>query len=84
LAPAREAAPSRFRVRFPDLYVQQKQTGVHAPVNEVRRDVGLGLDTDHELARAYRTRDRLYPATIAAHVETLRASVRRWLIPVLP
>lgn len=79
LAPARELRPSRVRVRAPDLYTQSMQTTVLADRNVIRRDVGRVLDTDHEIARTYRNRDRLQPVTVIAHVETLKEAWRRWV-----
>jgi hypothetical protein len=79
LTPARELLPSRVRLRAPDLYTQEVQSTVFAPANVMRRDVARLLDTDHEIARVYRTRDRLQPLTVMAHVETLKEGWRRWL-----
>lgn len=79
LAPTRELAPARLRLRAPDLHTQEVQSVVLAPINELRRDIGRPLATDHEIARVYRTRDRLQPVTIVAHVETLKTASRRWL-----
>ena len=79
LAPAKELAPGLVRLRAPDLYTQSLQTTVLQSVNVLRSDVGNLLDTDHEIARVYRTRDRLQPVTIVAHVATLKEAWRRWL-----
>jgi hypothetical protein len=79
LAPARERPPSRVRLRAPDLFTQGSETVVRRPVNELRSDIARLLDTDHEIARVYRTRDRLQPVTVVAHVESLKAAAHRWL-----
>ena len=79
LAPAKELAPSRLRLRAPDLYTQGLGTTILAANNAIRSDVGRLLDTDHEIARVYRTRDRLQPVTVIAHVQTLKDAWRRWL-----
>lgn len=79
LAPAKELAPSRLRLRAPDLYTQGLQTTILAESNVIRTDVGRLLDTDHEIARVYRSRDRLQPVTVVAHVQTLKEAWRRWL-----
>jgi hypothetical protein len=79
LAPSRELAPRPVRLRAPDLYVQTLQSQVFSPIPYLRREVGRVLETDHDLPRVYRTRDRLQPVTVAAHVLTLRDAARRWL-----
>ena len=81
LAPAKELRPGLVRLRAPDLYTQDLQSTVLQPVNVLRSDVGGLLNTDHEIARVYRTRDRLQPVTIVAHVETLKAAWHRWVAP---
>ena len=79
LTPSRELAPSLLRPRAPDLYTQQLQTVVFARENVLRRDVGRVLETDHDIARVYRTRDQLQPVTVINHVKTLKEASRRWL-----
>jgi hypothetical protein len=80
LAPARELAPSRVRPRFPDLYSQTLQAAVvkQGEFGALRTDVARLLDTDHEIARAYRSRDRLQAVTIRQHVVAIRDGAKRW------
>jgi hypothetical protein len=80
LVPARELAPSRVRLRFPDVFSQSLQAAVvkQGEFGAIRTDVGLPLNTDHEIARAYRSRDRLHAVTIRQHVVALRDGARRW------
>ena len=79
LTPARELAPSLLRLRAPDVYTQSTQQTVFSSVHIDRVDVARLLDTDHEIARVYRSRDQLQPVTVLAHVATLREASRRWL-----
>ncbi len=80
LAPARELAPARIRPRFPDVHKQGLQATVFTHVAaELHEDVGLLLETDHDIARAYRSRDRLQAVTIRMHVESIREAALRWL-----
>jgi hypothetical protein len=44
----------------------------------IRTDIGLLLNTDHEVGRAYRSRDRLQVVTIRQHVVALRDGAKRW------
>ncbi len=83
LTPARELAPSLVRPRAPDLYTQSLQTTVFSPVHVTRSDVARLLDTDHEIARVYRTRDRLQPVTVVTHVERLKDASRLWVGAVI-
>lgn len=79
LTPSRELRPALLRVRAPEVHSQSLQSVVFAKVNVLRDDVGRPLTTDHDIARVYRTRDRLQPLTILAHVATLREASRRWV-----
>jgi hypothetical protein len=79
LAPAKETAPGLLRLRAPDLYTQSLQSQILAQRNAIVSDVGVLLDTDHEIARVYRTRDLLQAVTVVAHVQTLKDAWRRWL-----
>jgi hypothetical protein len=80
LAPARELAPSPVRLRLPDVYSQGLQAAVvkQGEFGAIRSDVGLLLNTDHEVARAYRMRDRLQAVTIRQHVVAIRDGAKRW------
>ena len=79
LTPARELKPGRIRPRLPDLHVQELQSTVLDSRPTLRRDVARPLATDQEIQRVFRARDRLQPATVRAHVETLRLAARRWV-----
>ena len=41
--------------------------------------IGRPLLTGHEIERVYWNRDRLYPAYIRQHVDTLKQAVWRWI-----
>jgi hypothetical protein len=77
---ARELAPSRVRLRLPDVYSQGLQAAVvkKGEFGAIRTDIGLLLNTDHEVGRAYRSRDRLQVVTIRQHVVALRDGAKRW------
>jgi hypothetical protein len=79
LTPAKELPPWRVRPRFPDLFEYQTATTVFADRNTLRSDIGRALDTGHAVERVYWNRDRLYPAYIRQHLDTLKQAVRRWI-----
>jgi hypothetical protein len=79
LTVAKELPPWRFRPRLPDLYTYEQRTTVFADRNLIRNDIGRVLSTGHEIERVYWNRDRLYPAYIQQHVDTLKQAVRRWI-----
>jgi hypothetical protein len=75
----KELPPWRFRPRLRDLYSYAQSTTVFTDINIIRNDIGRGLSTNHEIERVYWKRDRLYPAYIQQHVDTLKQAVRRWI-----
>jgi len=79
LTPAQELPPWRFRPRLPDLFTYQQSTTVLTDVNIIRGDIGRTLSTGHAIERVYWNRDRLYPAYIRQHVDTLKQAVRKWI-----
>jgi Exopolysaccharide biosynthesis protein YbjH len=79
LTPAKELPPWRFRPRLPDLFTYQQSTTVLTDVNIIRGDIGRELRTGHAIERVYWNRDRLYPAYIRQHVDTLKQAVRKWI-----
>jgi len=79
LTPAQELPPWRFRPRLPDLFTYQQSTTVLTDVNIIRGDIGRDLSTGHAIERVYWNRDRLYPAYIRQHVDTLKQAVRKWI-----
>jgi len=79
LTPAQELPPWRFRPRLPDLFTYQQSTTVLTDVNIIRGDIGRDLSTGHDIERVYWNRDRLYPAYIRQHVDTLKQAVRKWI-----
>jgi len=79
LTPAKELPPWRVRPRFPDVFEYQAATTVFTDRNFLRRDIGRTLDTGHAVERVYWNRDRLYPAYIRQHLDTLKQAVRRWI-----
>jgi hypothetical protein len=76
---SKELPPWRFRPRLPDVYSYAQSTTVFTNTNIIRNDIGRVLSTDHEIERVYWNRDRLYPAYIRQHVDTLKQAVRRWI-----
>jgi hypothetical protein len=79
LTPAMELKPLLLRPRLPEFYTYEQNSTVFTSANVLRNDIGRLLFTGHEIQRAYWNRDRLYPAYIRQHVETLRQAVRRWI-----
>lgn len=79
LTPAQELPPWRFRPRLPDLFTYQQSTTVLTDVNIIRGDIGRDLRTGYDIERVYWNRDRLYPAYIRQHVDTLKQAVRKWI-----
>src|SRR3989442_2344567 len=79
VTPAKEQAPWRFRPRLPNLFTDQQSTRVLTDVNVIRGDIGRTLSTGHAIERVYWNRDRLYPAYIRQHVDTLKQAVRKWI-----
>lgn len=75
----KELPPWRVRPRLPDLYAYEQRTTVLTDANILRSDIGRVLSTGHEVERVYWNRDRLYPAYIRQHVDTLKQAVRRWI-----
>jgi len=75
----KELPPWRFRPRLPDVYSYAQNTTVFTDMNVIRNDIGRTLSTDHTIERVYWNRDRLYPAYIQQHVDTLKQAVRRWI-----
>ena len=57
----------------------EQNSTVFTNVNGLRNDIGRPLLTDHEIERVYWNRDRLYPAYIRQHVETLQQAARLWI-----
>jgi hypothetical protein len=78
LTPTRELPPWRVRPRLPDVYTQSLHASIKRGDATAKTNIGLTLDTDHDIARAYRDRDRLQAVTIRQHVETIRASAIDW------
>jgi hypothetical protein len=79
LTPAKELPPWRVRPRLPDLFRYEQRTTVFTDRNVIRNDIGRPLTTDHAIERVYWNRDRLYPAYLRQHVDTLKQAVRRWI-----
>jgi hypothetical protein len=79
LAPARELRPSYLRPRLPDVFTHAKQITILESPGVIRPYLGLGLETEHELERVYRDRDRIHAVSLRANVRALRAAVLRWL-----
>jgi hypothetical protein len=79
LTPRRELPPWYVRPRLPDLYTQSLHASIKRGDATAKTNIGLLLDTDHDIATAYRDRDRLQAVTIRQHVETIRASAADWL-----
>ncbi len=76
---SKELPPWRVRPRLPDVYAYEQRTTVFTNTNVIRNDIGRELNTGHAVERVYWNRDRLYPAYIRYHVDTLRQAVRRWI-----
>jgi hypothetical protein len=79
LTPAKELKPFWFRPRLPDLFSYSQSTTVFTERNILRSDIGRSLGTGHEVEMVYWDQDRLYPAYIRQHVDTLKQAVRRWV-----
>jgi len=79
LTPSRELAPTRIRPRLPDLHTHVQQITVLESPSVIKRYVGRTLETDHEIERVYRGRDRILPGDLRVHVQALREAVLRWL-----
>ena len=79
LTPAKELKPMLVRPRLPDLFTYEQNSTAFTNVNGLRNDIGRPLLTDHEIERVYWNRDRLYPAYIRQHVETLQQAARLWI-----
>lgn len=79
LTPARELKPIRFRPRLPDIFVYGQGTTIFTDANIIRSDIGRSLDLGHTVDRVYWNEDRLYPAYIRQHLDTLKQAVRRWI-----
>ena len=73
----KELPPWRVRPRLPDLFAYEQRTTVFTDRNVIRNDIGRTLMTNHEIERVYWNRDRLYPAYLRQHVDTLKQAVRR-------
>lgn len=76
---AKELPPMLVRPRLPDLFTYEEQTTIFTDANFLRNDIARPLLTGHEIERVYWNRDRLYPAYIRQHVETLKQAVWRWI-----
>jgi len=72
LTPARDMRPTRVRPRLPDVYTHTQQITILEYPSVQKRFVGRLLETDHELKRVYRSRDRLQASNLREHVEVLR------------
>jgi hypothetical protein len=79
LTPAKELKPMYFRPRPPDLFTYTQSTTVFTDRNIIRSDIGRVLSPGHDIERIYWNRDRLYPAYIRQHFDTLKQAVRRWV-----
>ena len=79
LTPAKELPPMFVRPRLPDLFTYEQTSTVFTGTNALRSDIGRPLLTGHEIERVYWNRDRLYPAYIRQHVDTLQQAARRWI-----
>jgi hypothetical protein len=79
LTPAKELKPFWFRPRLPDVFGYSQQTTVFTERNFLRSDIGRSLGTGYEVETAYWDRDRLYPAYIQQHTDTLKQAVRKWV-----
>jgi hypothetical protein len=75
----KELPPWRVRPRLPDVFAYEQSTTVLTDVNIIRGNIGRSLPTGHDLERVYWNRDRLYPAYIRQHVDTLKQAVRKWI-----
>jgi hypothetical protein len=75
----KELPPWRVRPRLPDLFTYEQSTTVLTNINTIRTDIAQPLRTGHEVERVYWNRDRLYPAYIRQHVDTLKQAVRKWI-----
>ncbi len=75
----KELPPWRVRPRLPDVFAYEQRTTVFTERNVIRNDIGRTLTTDHDIERVYWNRDRLYPAYIRQHVDTLKEAVHRWI-----
>jgi hypothetical protein len=67
------------RPRLPDVFTYEQTSTVFTGRNALRSDIGRPLLTGHEIERVYWNRDRLYPAYIRQHVDTLQQAARRWI-----
>jgi hypothetical protein len=79
LTPTRELPPWRVRPRLPDEYTQSLHASIKRGDATARTGIGQTLDTDHDIARAFRDRDRLQAVTVLQHVGTIRASALDWI-----
>lgn len=79
LTPSRELTPARIRPRLPDVYAHTQHITILADTGAIKRYVGRTLETDHEIERVYRGRDRILPGDLRVHVQALREAVLRWL-----
>lgn len=79
LTPSKELRPWVVRPRLPEVYSYEQRTVVFEATNVLRTEIGRELETNHAIEDVYWNRDRLYPAYVRQHVETLRDAVRDWV-----
>lgn len=79
LTVAKELPPWRIRPRLPDVFSYAQTTTIFTERNVVRSDIGRSVPTGHSIERMYWNQDRLYPAYIRRHLDTLAHAMRKWV-----
>lgn len=72
----KELPPWAVRPRLPDVYAYEQRTTVFTSQNAIRSDIGRELETGHAVETKYWNRDRLYPAYIRQHLDSLQQAVQ--------